>query len=145
MLIADKKDYGRGYKKHFELYKRLKNANSDSSSRRLLLIYSVECGLKYMLLDEWHEEDPKKILDGIDEKKKDILKSHNLEKILKVLGQQGNFKFTQLETIHKDKVMSDSYHQLYRYCIRTQDRELAKEDKMEDTLKMVANWIAERM
>ncbi len=67
------------YKKHYELYKRLKIDNSDVNSRRLLLIYSVECGLKYMLLDKWREENPQKIFNGTDEKKKDILKSHNLE------------------------------------------------------------------
>lgn len=145
MLIADKKDYRRGYKKHYELYKRLKSNNSDTSSRRLLLIYSVECGLKYMLLDKWHEENPQKILDGADERKKDILKSHNLEKILKELGQQGNFKFPQLETIHKNLVVSESYHQLYRYCIRTQEKEQSKEEKLEETLKNVAYWIEEGM
>ncbi len=87
MLIADKKDYRKGYKKHYELYKRLKSENSNVNSRRLLLIYCVECGLKYMLLDKWCENSPKKILDSNDKIKKDILKSHNLEKILKELGQ----------------------------------------------------------
>lgn len=91
MLIADKRDYRNGYKKHYGLYKRLYKENADINSRRLLLAYSVECGLKYMLLDKWHEENPKNILEGADEKKKTILKSHNLEKILKELGQQGNF------------------------------------------------------
>ncbi len=60
MLIADKKDYRKGYKKHYELYKRLKSENSNVNSRRLLLIYCVECGLKYMLLDKWCENSPKK-------------------------------------------------------------------------------------
>lgn len=60
-------------------------------------MYSVECGLKYKLLDKWNVENPQKILDGNDEKKRDILASHNLEKILKKLGQQGNFKFPQLK------------------------------------------------
>jgi len=36
MLIADKRDYRRGYKKHYELYKRLEANNSDVYSRRLL-------------------------------------------------------------------------------------------------------------
>ena len=40
-----------------------------------------------MLLDKWCENSPKKILDSNDKIKKDILKSHNLEKILKELGQ----------------------------------------------------------
>lgn len=145
MLIADKRDYRRGYKKHYELYKRLKNDNSDINSRRLLLIYSVECGLKYMLLDKWHEENPKRILDGTDEKKKDILKSHNLEKILKELGQQGNFKFPQLETVHRNMVMSETYHQLYRYCIRINEKDQSKEERLEESLRSVACWIEEGM
>ena len=145
MLIADKRDYRNGYKKHYESYKRMKNDNSNVNSRRLLLIYCVECGLKYMLLDKWRENNPKRLLDGTDEKKKSILKSHNLEKILKELGQQGNFKFPQLETVHKDQVVSEAYHQLYRYCIRIQEKEYDKEEKIEETLKNVACWIEEGM
>lgn len=143
MLIADKKDYRRGYKKHYQLYKRLKAENSDVNGRRLLLIYSVECGLKYRLLDRWNEENPKNILDSNDDRKKDILKSHNLEKILKELGQQGIYKFPQLETVHKNIVVSESYHQLYRYCIRTQEKQQEKEEKLEDVLNAIAYWIDE--
>lgn len=145
MLLADKKDYRRGYKKHYQLYLRLKNANSDTNSRRLLLVYSVECGLKYMLLDKWNERTPEHILNGADDRKKDILKSHNLEKILKELGQQGNFKFPRLETIHKNVASSESYHQICRYCIRLRDRQQEKEKKMEETLNSVAYWIEEGM
>lgn len=145
MLIADKKDYRRGYKKHYQLYKRLNSKNSDVNSRRLLLVYSVECGLKYMLLDKWKEANPKNIFDSTDDRKKEILKSHNLEKILKELGQQGNFKFPQLETIHKDPAASEMYHQLYRYCIKTQEKYQDKEKKIEETLNNVACWIEEGM
>lgn len=145
MLLADKRDYRRGYKKHFELYKRLRSDNSDTNSRRLLLIYSVECGLKYMLLDKWHEENPKKILDSVDNRKKNILKSHNLEKILKELGQQGNFRFPHLETVHKDVAGVDTYHQLYRYCIQIQEKEKNEEMKAEESLRSIAYWIGEGM
>ena len=145
MLVADKKDYRRGYKKHYQLYKRLREGNSNVNSRRLLLIYSVECGLKYMLLDKWNEENPKNILDSNDSRKKDILTSHNLEKILKELGQQGNFRFPQLATVHKNVVVAETYHQLYRYCIRTQKKQQDKEEKMEETLNNVACWIEEGM
>ena len=145
MLIADKRDYRKGYRKHYGLYKNLYHVNADVNSRRLLLAYSVECGLKYLLLDRWHEENPQKILDGGDRHKKEILKSHNIEKILKELGQQGNFKFVQLKTVHKDSVTSETYHQLYRYCIRVQDEELSKEKQIEETLNKIACWIAEGM
>ncbi|MDE7321575.1 MAG: hypothetical protein K2N73_02395 [Lachnospiraceae bacterium] len=145
MLVADKKDYRRGYKKHYQLYKRLREENSNVNSRRLLLVYSVECGLKYMLLDKWNEQNPKNILDSDDSRKKDILTSHNLDKILKELGQQGNFRFPQLATVHKNVVVAETYHQLYRYCIRTQEKQQDKEEKMEETLNNVACWIEEGM
>lgn len=98
-----------------------------------------------MLLDKWHEEDPGKILDGTDTKKREILRSHNLEKILKELGQQGNFRFPQMETIHKDLAVPESYHQLYRYCIRIQEKEQDKEIKLEESLRSIACWIEEGM
>ncbi len=145
MLIADKRDYRNGYKKHYGLYKKLYNTNADINSRRLLLAYSVECGLKYLLLDRWHEDNPKKILDGVDKQKREILTTHNLEKILKELGQQGNFKFVQIKTIHRDLVTAETYHQLHRYCIKIQENELIKEKKFEETLNNVACWIAEGM
>ena len=145
MLIADKRDYRRGYKKHYELYKRLQENSSDVNSRRLLLIYCVECGLKYKLLDKWRELDPKKLFDSADKKKQSILKSHNLEKMLKELGQQGDFKFPQIETIHKNLVVSETYHQFYRYCIRIQEDDQNKEKELEETLKNVARWIGEGM
>lgn len=145
MLIADKRDYRKGYTKHYGLYKKLNDVNSDVIGRRLLLAYSVECGLKYLLLDRWHEENPKRILESEDNKKKEILKSHNLEKMLKELGQQGNFKFVQLKTVHRDSASSETYHQLYRYGIRLQEGEQGKEKKLEETLNSIACWIAEGM
>ena len=145
MLIADKRDYRRGYEKHYQSYKRLKSENADINSRRLLLVYSVECGLKYKLLDKWNEENPQIILEGTDNKNIKILKSHNMEKILKELGQQGNFKFIQLKTVHKDVVDTENYHQFYRYCIKTKDKQLYKEEKIEDSLNDIACWIGEGM
>lgn len=145
MLLADKRDYRKGYEKHYRAYKRLKSENADIYSRRLLLAYSVECGLKYQLLDKWNAESPQKILESTDDKKRDILTSHNLEKILKELGQQGNFKFPRLKTVHRDIVDTESYHQLYRYCIKTQEKQSEKELAIEDSLNDIACWIKERM
>ena len=145
MLIADKRDYRRGYEKHYQSYKRLIVENADINSRRLLLVYCVDCGLNYKLLDKWNEENPQKILEGTDDKKIKILKSHNLEKILKELGQQGNFKFPRLKTVHRDIVDAESFHQFYRYCIKSQEKQSDKEEKVEDSLNDIACWIKEGM
>ena len=145
MLIADKRDYRKGYEKHYQSYKRLKGEKADINSRRLLLVYCVECGLKYKLLDQWNEGNPQKILEGTDDKKIRILKSHNLERILKELGQQGNFRFPRLKTVHRDIVDAESYHQFYRYCIKIQEKQSDEEKKVEELLNDIACWIKEGM
>lgn len=68
-----------------------------------------------------------------------------MEKILKELGQQGNFIFPRLKTVHRDIVDAESYHQFYRYCINTNENQLDKEEKVEDSLNDIACWIKEGM
>lgn len=84
-------------------------------------------------------------MEGTDDKKIKILKSHNLERILKELGQQGNFKFPRLNTVHRDIVDTENYHQFYRYCIKTLVNQFDKEEKVEDSLNDIACWIGEGM
>lgn len=145
MVLADKRDYRQGYKKHYTTYKRLQSTNDDVQSRRLLLVYSVECGLKYLLLDTWHVESPETILCGTDEKRKKVLTTHNLETILKELGQQGTFRFPHLTTVHRDSITTENYHQLYRYCVRLKEKDKNSESIYEDELRKVADWIEEGM
>lgn len=145
MLTADIREYRRGYVKHYEAYKKMEQSNSDVNSRRLLLIYGVECGLKYLLLEQWHETSLKKIIDSGDEKKKDTVTSHDLKKLIKEVGQQGNFNLPQLKTKHGGQVSSEAYHQVYRYCIQVDESEQIKEKEIEKSLKEVADWIDERM
>ena len=57
MILADKRDYKRGYTKHYNAYQILRKSNNCLKSRRLLLVYCVECGLKYKLLDKWKENN----------------------------------------------------------------------------------------
>lgn len=77
MILADKRDYKQGYKTHYTTYKKLQREKSNTNSRRLLLAYSVECGLKYMLLNKWHEDTSQRVLESNDEKRKRILTSRH--------------------------------------------------------------------
>ena len=84
-------------------------------------------------------------MEGKDEKKKNVLKTHNLDRILIELGQQGVFKFPQLLTIHNDSIIIENYHQLYRYCIRIKEKDKSVESVYEEELRKIANWIEEGM
>lgn len=145
MILADKRDYKCGYNKHYAAYKQLYIDNATIRSRRLLLIYSVECGLKYLLLDKWNEDSPVSIIRDNNDTRHYIIRTHNLEKILKELGQAGTFSFPQLKTNHGDTVVSDNFHELCRYGINIQEVDRSKEEKYEEELKKLAEWINERM
>lgn len=141
MILADKRDYVNGYKKHYSAYRVLLENKGAEKSRKLLLSYSVECGLKYLLLDKWHENNPKDILENKEDRRNKIIMSHNLDKILKELGQAGTFRFPQLATKHHEIVSSEDYHQMCRYGIDVEGNDMKKEEKYEMELKRIAEWI----
>lgn len=148
MILADKRDYKEGYEKHYRTYQFLDLKNGTIVSKRLLLVYSVECGLKYKMLKEWEIEslsEIKEILKDKNDPRHKILGTHNLRRIIKELGQEGQFRFPQIKTSHKDDVSSEEYHQMLRYGIRSDDRNKREEDQYEEVLKQIADWIQEEI
>lgn len=54
--------------------------------------------------------------------------------------------FTNMKSIHNDKITIENYHQIYRYGIRvSKNDEGEKERKMERELLKIAEWLEERM
>lgn len=148
MILADMKDYKIGYRKHYCTYRHLDSQNGPVLSKRLLLIYSVECGLKYKLLEKWEirsTNEIREILKDKDHPKHKVLGTHNIRKIIKELGQEGQFHFPEITTCHKDKISIEEYHQMKRYGIEADDRDTRDEDKLEEVLQQVADWIQEGM
>jgi len=143
VILADKRDYLCGYRKHYSAYKSLHNANDAIVSKRLLLAYCVECGLKYLLIDRWRITNLKLLINNNEDNRSTIIKSHNLEKMLKELGQTGTFKFPQIVTNHNDNITSENFHQLCRYGIKVIEKDRSKEETYEEELKKIAEWIAE--
>lgn len=148
MILADKRDYKKGYRKHYHTYQLLNSKNEAVLSKRLLLVYSVECGLKYKLLEKWEvvsSEEIREILSDKNHPKHTILGTHNLRKILKELGQEGEFHFPEMATVHKDKISIGDYHQMQRYGIQADDRDIKKEEQLEKVLQKIAVWIEEEI
>lgn len=140
MILADQKDYKNGFNKHYAAYNILKKNNDTIISRRLLLVYSVECGLKCLLLAKWRENSIQEILRNSNDERNKIIKSHKLEKLLIALGQS-RYRFPQMVTKHENSVDSETYHQLCRYGIKLQDTDIIKAELFEQELIKVANWI----
>ena len=79
-LQADRQDYRNAYNKHWNAYLNWNNTGS-VNSRRLLLTYSVECGLKYALMKK---EKVYRVSDAQKEVQ-EVLGTHDFRKLLKEL------------------------------------------------------------
>ena len=106
---ASKQDFLKGFRKHRNAYNAAKSASINDCSRRLLLVYSVECGLKYLYLKSLNA-------NSVADLPAQSIISHNLEYFLKEL-RAGSYIFPPIKTEHGDTVTIREYHQLCRYSI----------------------------
>lgn len=134
-LRADRRNYKKAFTTHAHAYDNW-NAGSDNS-RRLLLCYCVECGLKclIMLNDSIFE------LSQANEETKDALGSHDFRVLLKKVNQAGNYTLKQFITEFGETVIPSEYHQLCRYAIAPKD--MNDLDEFDHTLAEIKDWLKE--
>lgn len=132
MLKASVKDFLRSYNKLRNAYI---NSNLDNRTRQLLLVYCVECGLKYLLM-----RDVYKIHITT---KDDSFLSHDISVLLRKLGEYKAVGFNTFQTAYKENVGIVSFHQICRYNIAVaHDAELHCHE-YEMKLKEIEEWIHE--
>ncbi len=144
MIIADKRDYKNGYRKNYSAYKNLEKNNDNILARCMLLFYSVECGLKCRLLEEWQIDSTKIIQNEKDDGNYDVIRTHDIQRILKNL-KSPRYHFPVICTKHGDSINAESFHQLCRYGIMLKDRDKEKIKLYENELIKVKEWIEEEI
>ena len=134
-IQADRKNFKGAYKKHFYSYERLRDGSD--ITKRLILCYCVECGLKYLIMEN------RKIanISQADEEISKVLGSHDFKALLKEVKRAGIYQFKNFQTEHGDTVNAENYHQLCRYCINAKDIKCINE--YEITLNKIAEWLKE--
>lgn len=137
-LRADQRDYMNAFRKHFHAYSNWKDTGSDSS-KRLVLTYCVECGLKYEIMKQ---EKLLQTSDAQDEIRGELA-SHDLRKLLKRLNKAGTYIFPLIKTNHDENVYPDTYHQFCRYCITPGSEYIGAIQQFDSTLVDIAKWIEE--
>ena len=109
-IQANRKNYERAYKKHAYTYEKLRDGSD--ITKRLVLCYCVECGLKYLIM-------LKRNIVRISQAEEDIssvLVSHDFRILLTAVKKSGVYRFKQFRTEYGDIVNTGNYHQLCRYC-----------------------------
>ena len=140
MIQANRRDYRTAFKKHLHAYSNWGDTGS-LTSKRLILVYCVECGLKYSIMDSER-------IYSVSEAQIDIqndLHSHNIYKLLKRLNQSGNYVFHRIETIHGDNVDPNTFHQICRYCVPLIDDHEKYLKEYDEQLGRIVLWLKERV
>lgn len=136
-IRADLKNYKRAFKKHLHSYSNW-NTGSDIT-RRMVLCYCIECGLKCLVMQN---NRISRISQANDEIEK-VLGSHDFRVLLKAVNQVSNFKFKTFKSEYGDTVTPNEFHQICRYCIETRNGEITYINEFEETLQEVKEWLLE--
>lgn len=139
-LRADRKEYTDAFHKHQHAYLNWKATGSDSS-KRLILAYCVECGLKSAIMQQ------QKIfcVSDAQEEVKNDLGSHDYRRLLKRLNQAAAFSFPVITTKYHQSVSPERFHELCRYCIPVQQDDSGKLQQFEQVLNDIMNWLKEQI
>ena len=133
-LSADIHDYRRAFYKHFETIKGW-NVKCNTRSRSLLLIYCVECGLKYRLMKKFKLF---RVEDFSGDKK--IFHEHDFQKLLVQLNIC-EYRFPEFTTKHNETVTPKTYHEFQRYGIEISNVDEDIVHQYNANLSDIVEWI----
>ncbi len=141
MRDVTKREFKKSFKTHYDCYRKLSGSNSGcDKTRRLILFYCVECGLKCELLKREMKNTYKELwtCEGLEKLERD---GHNLNIMLKKAGVEARFPLGPIRLRSQESVGAREFNQLWRYGIETLDAR--EEDEAEKTLANIAKWLDE--
>lgn len=140
---AKRKDLKNSFKKHYNVYKTIKDASCHPMSKRMLLFYAVESGLKCLLLDQIHKNTTLDLQEyhGFDFLKKH---GHDINKLLKLvkIGDSKQYMLTSIPVPRSwppRTIEPEELHQIWRYGIEMGITE--QEKQAEEKLRNIAAWL----
>ena len=129
------------WKNHYSLYKRT-NSVVSPRTRRLLLFYSVECGLKSLIMKNIGKNTYEELRMYSEEQGKHI-HGHDLKAMMQEIGIEHKYPLKRICLAKEGQCAPERYNELWRYGAGVEDAE--EEVKAEKILEKVAEWIGQRL
>lgn len=135
-------EFQRSYKNHYVLYKYGEYSISPKT-RRLLLFYSVECGLKSLILKNLGKNSYEE-LKSYSENNQLRVHGHDIKAMVREVGIDHAYPLKKIRLLKEGGAVSvDRFNELWRYGAAVEDEE--EEKKVETTLNEIAKWIGKRL
>lgn len=132
VIDTSKREFSESFRKGYELYKK---GNLPKYTANLVLFYAVECGLKAILLSQQHVYMFSKLCKDYREY------GHDIKKLLKHFGIESRFELKCFCTKLGQQVQPYQYHEVWRYGVEYDARDMEKIQKIENNLDEIAKWI----
>lgn len=130
-----RREFQDSYRRHYKIYK---ETTGDSKSRRLLLFYSVECGLKSLLMKDLGNNTYEEFVQCCGNEKKELT-GHNIRAMLKKLNPQNSYCLKNIRLKRGGYAPPEKFNELWRYGAALEA--VDEEEKAEKTLVKIAEWI----
>jgi hypothetical protein len=134
-------EFQRSFKNHYGMYKKT-GTDMPYRSRLLMLFYSVECGLKSLILKNIGKNTYEELKSyyTINGKK---APGHDLKAMTKEVGIETKFPLKRIQLKGGGFVLPGKYNELWRYgaCIKNAEEEQSEEK----TLVRIAEWLSQRI
>lgn len=140
-LNVTRREFSDSYRRHYRLYK---NTIGDSKTRRLILFYSVECGLKSLIMKNTGNDTYEKLEKYCKGHGKGELVGHNIKEMLKEVNPRNAFVLKNIELKGSGgSVEPKKFNEMWRYGVAVADAR--EEEKAEYTLAKIAEWLNTRL
>lgn len=134
-INVTRREFQDSYHRHYKMYK---ETNGNDKSRRLILFYSVECGLKSLLMKDLGNNTYEEFVKCCGTERKDLT-GHNITAMLKRLNPQYSYCLRNIRLKRGGYAPPEKFNELWRYGAASEDGE--EEEKAEKTLEKIAEWI----
>ncbi len=138
-INVTRREFQDSYRRHFKMYK--ETAGNDKT-RRLILFYSVECGLKSLLMKDLGKDTYEEFSECCEGEKKE-LRGHNISAMIKALNPSDDFNLKKIYLKRGGSVLPKQFNELWRYGADVNDER--EEERAENTLLKIAEWIHTRL
>lgn len=134
-------EFQRSFRNHYLLYNKT-DAGFSPRTRRLILFYAVECGLKSLILKNIGKNTYEELSEYYQTNGKHK-PGHNLKEMTKEVGIETTFPLKSI-TLKKGRLIrSEQYNELWRYGAAIESS--AEEEREEQTLIAIAEWLRQRI
>lgn len=137
-----RKEFQESCKSHFKLYRNTK-VESSPRTKRLLLFYSVECGLKSLIMKNIGKNTYEELKKYSEDNQKRV-HGHDLKAMTQEVDIEYKYPLKKIRLAKEGcDVTPDRYNELWRYGASIEDE--AEEIRAEETLLGIAEWIEKRL